>query len=91
MAYGWTDAEIASLDQSKAEKYERVAEALQARERLMDLKIADYPHMKTGPKRKVYDAIRRVAYPKVESLTPTAPITTTELAARLRTHLGGKR
>lgn len=58
-------------------------DALEAREVLIGLKLADFPNGKKEPRQKMFREFQRKAYPK-ELGTSHKPLTTRELAAKMQ-------
>ena len=62
-AFGWTDEEISRLEFGKIKQYLLALDALDHREMLREMKIAEYPEMKLAQKRSMHNDIYKAAYP----------------------------
>jgi len=61
--YGWSHKEISEMPYSKAKKYWKAINVLQAREYLVDININNYHRFKTDSKKRFYSDLRKQAYP----------------------------
>lgn len=85
--YGWTDKYIRSLDWMVGEDYWHAITMIEAQEALIQMRIADYPHLKKRDREKMHRSMHDVAYPR--NRDSVKRITTDELAKRVRMALNG--
>lgn len=60
---------------------------IEAQNRLLDLCVADYPHIKNDARRSLHKTFHKLAYPK--TYDPVDAVKTDELAERLKAVLKG--
>lgn len=57
------------MEAERVDKYWRAITAIEAREALLQLKIAEYPDLKSGAKEKLRRRLLKDAYPNQKSYT----------------------
>jgi len=77
--YGWTPADIDSLDIDTADRYWRAITVIEAQDILLQLRIADWPYLKKNPRSSFHRQMHKLAYPDTASGSRVDP----EQAARL--------
>jgi hypothetical protein len=56
------------LEVETAELYIKAIEMIEAQNMLLQMKIADYPNMKQGDRRKLFKSLHKQAYPELEDM-----------------------
>ena len=61
--YGWSHEYIEEMPFSVALEYYQAITVIEAQERLIDLKIADYPRMLKADRNELFKKFNKMAYP----------------------------
>lgn len=62
--YSWTHHYIENLEWDTALEYYEAITVVEAQEKLVDMNLSDYPHMKGDGRKSFYRKMRNMAYPK---------------------------
>ena len=76
-SFGWTHAEVQSLDWDTAIMYWQGITIIEAQNSLIELSIASYPYMKRNAQQKMHKEFHAQAFPKVHDTSRV--LTTKEL------------
>ena len=86
--YGWTPDIIDNIDEDTAYKYWEAITVIEAQDTMIQMRIADYPMMKTHQRRDFHRSMVKKAYPKTFD-PDRKPLTTEQLAERLGAMING--
>jgi len=62
--YGWTHHYIEELDYGTALEYYEAITVIESRDRMVDMNIVDYPHLKNDARRNMHREFKKLANPK---------------------------